>query len=59
MWHVMVDKIAISLWNMFYYIVKITIYSAPLVLVILESEFDVIFEWIYVYMETVVWLIVV
>ena len=44
---------------MFYYIVKITIYSAPLVLVILESEFDVIFKWIYVYMETVVWLIVV
>ena len=30
---------------MFYYIVKITIYSAPLVLVILESEFDVIFKW--------------
>ena len=55
MWHVMVDKIAISLWNMFYYIVKITIYSAPLVLVILESEFDVIFKWMYVYMETVVW----
>ena len=44
---------------MFYYIVKITIYSAPLVLVKLESEFDVIFEWMYVYMETVVWLIVV
>ena len=44
---------------MFYYIVKVTIYSAPLVLVILESEFDVIFKWIYVYMETVVWLIVV
>ena len=55
----MVDKIAISLWNMFYYIVKITIYSAPLVLVILESEFDVIFKWMYVYMETVVWWIVV
>ena len=32
---------------MFYYIVKITIYSAPLVLVILESEFDVIFKWMY------------
>ena len=44
---------------MFYYIVKITVYSAPLVLVILESEFDVIFKWIYVYMETIVWLIVV
>ena len=44
---------------MFYYIVKITIYSAPLVLVILESEFDVIFKWMYVYMETVVWWIVV
>ena len=44
---------------MFYYIAKITIYSAPLVLVILDSEFDVIFKWIYVYMETVVWLIVV
>ena len=55
----MVDKIAISLWNMFYYIVKTTIYSAPLVLVILESEFDVIFKWMYVYMETVVWWIVV
>ena len=47
----MVDKIAISLWNMFYYIVKITRYSAPLVLVILESEFDVIFKWMYVSME--------
>ena len=55
----MVDKIAVSLWNMFYYIVKITRYSAPLVLVILESEFDVIFKWMYVYMETVVWWIVV
>ena len=28
-------------------------HNIQLVLVILESEFDVIFEWMYVYMETV------